>query len=103
MDIFFSTPFLNASLMPQLAVVLLPHSHPLSLSIEFLNASCATRFADDADIAAWAKGFAAVARQNGITSYILNNRFEPKDLATRAETLTAILNMLDLPKDYLNL
>lgn len=58
-----------------------------------------TGFADDTEIPNWAKGAAATAEHIGITGYITNNRFEPKMLATRAEALTAILNMLDFLGD----
>lgn len=54
-----------------------------------------TGFADDNEIPLWAKGAVAAAEHIGITGYITTNRFEPKMLATRAEALTAILNMLD--------
>jgi hypothetical protein len=51
-------------------------------------------FADDADIPDWAKGAAATARQSGITDFMRDNRFTPDNKATRAESVTTILNML---------
>ncbi|GIP32541.1 PQQ-binding-like beta-propeller repeat protein [Paenibacillus sp. J2TS4] len=54
-----------------------------------------TGFADDADIPAWAKAAAALARQSGIADFMRNNRMEPNAKSTRAEAVTAILNMLD--------
>jgi outer membrane protein assembly factor BamB len=60
-----------------------------------INENAKTTFDDDSDIPGWAKGAAAVARQSGITDYIGDNHFAPNAMATRAEAVTAILNMLD--------
>ncbi|WP_240417888.1 S-layer homology domain-containing protein [Paenibacillus periandrae] len=59
-----------------------------------VNEQAQSGFADDADIPAWAKGAAAAAKQSGIADFMRDNRFAPDNKATRAEAVTAILNML---------
>ncbi|MEC0368930.1 S-layer homology domain-containing protein [Paenibacillus chibensis] len=54
----------------------------------------ATRFADDKDIAAWAKGGVLYAQEAGLMQGKSNNRFAPQDQATRAEAVTVLLNRL---------
>lgn len=52
-----------------------------------------TAFADDQQIAAWAKPAVAAAASKGIIQGKTNNRFDPAGTATRAEAVTIILNM----------
>jgi len=53
-----------------------------------------TGYLDDAAIPYYARSSAATAELYGISSYIQDNRFKPNELSTRAESVTAILNML---------
>ncbi len=63
------------------------------------NMSAKTGFADDAGISAWAKGFVAVAVQDGlIKGYSDDNSFRPKSAATRAEACAMIMNFLNIHK-----
>jgi len=55
-----------------------------------------TTFSDDADIPTWAKGAIAAAQQSGILEFIKDNRLLPTVPATRAESVTAIVNRIDL-------
>ena len=58
-----------------------------------------TAFTDDASISAWAKGFVAVAVQDGlIKGYPDDNSFRPKSAATRAEACAMIMNFLNIHK-----
>ncbi|OBZ07706.1 S-layer homology domain-containing protein [Bacillus sp. FJAT-26390] len=57
-----------------------------------------TTFVDDAAIAAWAKGYVMTAAQQGIIQGRGGNRFAPNDSATRAESVTVLLKMLELLK-----
>ena len=58
-----------------------------------------TAFKDDASISAWAKGFVAVAVQDGlIKGYPGDNSFRPKSAATRAEACAMIVNFLNIHK-----
>ncbi|MED1861450.1 S-layer homology domain-containing protein [Brevibacillus reuszeri] len=59
----------------------------------------ATDYQDDVDIPKYARSKAAAARLYGITSYITNNRFAPNEPSTRAESVTAIVNMLKVMKE----
>jgi endo-beta-N-acetylglucosaminidase D/PKD repeat protein len=63
-----------------------------------LNEVDSTTFADDAAIAAWAKGYVMTAIQSGIVQGRGGNRFAPNDSATRAESVTVLLKMLELIK-----
>ncbi|QUL55641.1 InlB B-repeat-containing protein [Paenibacillus tritici] len=54
----------------------------------------ATSFADDKDIPAWAKAAVAYVKQTSIVQGKGGNKFAPEDHATRAETVTVLLNML---------
>lgn len=85
-------PAANISRAEMLAMVVRASGLPIV-------AQAPTGFDDDADIPGWAKGAAATARQVGITNYIVvDNRLTPKALSTRAEAVTAILNMLGVRK-----
>jgi hypothetical protein len=58
-----------------------------------------TAFTDNASISAWAKGFVAVAVQDGlIKGYPDDNSFRPKSAATRAEACAMIMNFLNILK-----
>ncbi|WP_339252829.1 polysaccharide lyase family 8 super-sandwich domain-containing protein [Paenibacillus sp. FSL P2-0136] len=52
-------------------------------------------FTDDRDIPAWAVGAAAEMKKLGLMQGKGNNSFFPKDAATRAETVTVLLRMLE--------
>jgi len=54
----------------------------------------ATGFADDSEIPVWAKSSIAYLKQTSILQGKGNNRFAPQDRATRAESVTVLLNML---------
>jgi len=54
----------------------------------------ATGYADDADIPKYARGPVVTAQRYGIAAYIVNDKFEPNKPATRAESVSAIVNML---------
>ncbi len=59
----------------------------------------ATAFTDDVSISAWARGFVAVAVQDGlIKGYPGDNSFRPKSVATRAEACAMIMNFLNIHK-----
>ncbi|MEX1030082.1 MAG: S-layer homology domain-containing protein [Paenibacillaceae bacterium] len=51
-------------------------------------------FADDGDIPVWAKGSVTVAKQQGIISGSTGNKFHPQDIATRAEAVTVIMEII---------
>ncbi len=53
-----------------------------------------TSFADDNEIASWAKAAVAFANDRGYVSGKENNRFAPKDTATRAELTQIFMNIL---------
>jgi len=58
-----------------------------------------TAFTDNASISAWAKGFVAVAVQDGlIKGYPGDNTFRPKSAATRAEACAMIMNFMNARK-----
>lgn len=59
-----------------------------------IEANAATGFADDKDIPAWAKGSVAIVNRDKIVHGKGDNKFSPQDHATRAEAVTALLNML---------
>jgi hypothetical protein len=59
-----------------------------------IDENAKTNYVDDANIPIWAKGAAAAAKQSGITDYIKDNQFAPNAMATRAEAVTAVLNIL---------
>ncbi|MEK4003320.1 polysaccharide lyase family 8 super-sandwich domain-containing protein [Paenibacillus sp. FSL H3-0333] len=52
-------------------------------------------FTDDRDIPAWAVGAAAEMKKSGLMQGKGNNSFFPKAAATRAETVTVLLRMLE--------
>jgi hypothetical protein len=56
-----------------------------------------TNFADDADIPKWAKASVSTAEKNGIiiVSGITDNKFAPQAKSTRAESASAIVQMLN--------
>lgn len=58
------------------------------------EASAPTGFSDDEDIPVWSKGAVSVIRQLGIVHGRSGNLFEPDLLATRAEAVTLIMNLL---------
>lgn len=53
----------------------------------------ATGFADDQNIALWAKGSVAFVLQSGIMQGKGDNQFSPQDYATRAEAVTVLLRL----------
>ncbi|TDF93780.1 PQQ-binding-like beta-propeller repeat protein [Paenibacillus piri] len=60
--------------------------------------NAATAYLDNAAIPDYARSKAAAAELYGITSYITDNKFKPEQPSTRAESVTAILNMLKVKK-----
>lgn len=62
------------------------------------NENETTGYIDDAEIPTWAKGAIAVAELYSIPGYITDNRFKSNDLSTRAESITSILNMMNIIK-----
>ncbi len=52
-----------------------------------------TSFADDAEISEWAKAGVAYANENGIVNGKGDNKFAPKDTATRAELVQIFYNI----------
>jgi hypothetical protein len=54
----------------------------------------ATSFADDADIADWAKGYVAAAAKSGIVNGRSGNRFMPNDTSTRGEATVMLVRIL---------
>lgn len=60
-----------------------------------LDANASTGFADDADIAEWAKGAVEAIRKRGIVSGRGDNNFVPNGTATRAEAVVTLLRMLE--------
>ncbi|WP_312117210.1 outer membrane protein assembly factor BamB family protein [Brevibacillus reuszeri] len=55
-------------------------------------------FLDEASIPPYARSQVAVAKLYGITNYIADNRFRPNEASTRAESVTAIINMLKVKR-----
>lgn len=64
-------------------------------SEEALGDAGKTSFADDQDIAAWAKPYVNSAAAAGFIKGKGNNRFEPNAQATRAEAVTVLMNVLN--------
>jgi len=60
-----------------------------------MDSNVATSFADDTDIPKWAKGAVEAARQFGVVTGRSNNRFEPQEIVTRAESAVILLRMTD--------
>ncbi len=58
----------------------------------------AAGFLDDASVPPYARSQVAAAKLYGITSYIADNRFRPDEASTRAESVTAIINMLKVKR-----
>ncbi|WP_028612178.1 asparaginase domain-containing protein [Paenibacillus harenae] len=63
-----------------------------------LSGGAATSFADDMEIPAWAKDAVKAVSDKGIIQGRPDNKFAPKDTATRAEAVTVIMNMLTASK-----
>jgi uncharacterized repeat protein (TIGR02543 family) len=59
------------------------------------NVNHKTGFTDDASISSWARGFVAVAVNNGLLKGYPDNSFMPQGNATRAETCAMIVNFLN--------
>ncbi|MFC5404793.1 S-layer homology domain-containing protein [Cohnella soli] len=59
-----------------------------------ISDDAATGYLDDADIPKYARSYIAAAKLYGITAFITDNRFGPNAPSTRAESVTAIVNML---------
>ncbi len=55
-------------------------------------------FADESDIADWARGAVSLVKELGIVSGKRDNKYAPKDTATRAEAVTMIMNLLQVKK-----
>jgi tripartite motif-containing protein 71 len=55
----------------------------------------ATDFADDNDIPVWGKSAIAAMKELGIISGRGDNKFAPKETATRAEAVKIIMNLLE--------
>ncbi|MBD2867796.1 asparaginase domain-containing protein [Paenibacillus arenilitoris] len=62
------------------------------------EAGAVTGFADDRSIPVWAKSAVKAVSAKGIVQGRVNNKFAPNDTATRAEAVTAIMNMLEASK-----
>jgi hypothetical protein len=60
------------------------------------NAKTKTKFADDASIAWWSRGYIFVANQQGIISGYPDGSFQPRSNATRAEACAMISKLLGL-------
>jgi streptogramin lyase len=60
------------------------------------NAKTKTKFADDASIAGWSRGYIFVANQQGIISGYPDGSFQPRSNATRAEACAMISKLLGL-------
>ncbi len=58
----------------------------------------AAGYMDEADIPPFARGQAAAAKLYGVTSYMTDGRFRPDEPSTRAESVSAIVNMLKVKK-----
>ena len=54
-------------------------------------------FTDSNRVSGWARSFAETARKNGIINGFPDNTFRPQDNATRAQAVTVILNVLQMP------
>nr|WP_260405705.1 S-layer homology domain-containing protein [Paenibacillus sp. 598K] len=65
-----------------------------SLELDTSSGS-ATSFADNADIPAWAKGSIKAVSDAGIVQGRPGNLFAPRATATRADSITMIMNMLE--------
>jgi hypothetical protein len=59
------------------------------------NVNHKTGFTDDASISSWARGFVAVAVNNGLLKGYPDNSFMPQGNATRAEACAMIVNFLN--------
>ncbi|MFM1652239.1 PQQ-binding-like beta-propeller repeat protein [Brevibacillus sp. B_LB10_24] len=78
------------------------HADMITMVVRAANlptaSDAASGYLDDADIPDYARSKVAAAKLYGITSYITGNRFEPHEPSTRAESITAIMNMLRVKK-----
>lgn len=59
-----------------------------------ITADSLTGFADDTDIPSWAKDAVAAVKKAGVIEGSGENRFNPREQATRAEAITVLLKML---------
>ena len=59
----------------------------------------AVTFADNAQISSWAKDAVKAMQQAGILAGKLNNRFDPKGTATRAEVATVLRRFVEIVID----
>lgn len=59
----------------------------------------ATGYLDNADIPQYARSHIVTAERYGIADYVLDNKFKPNEPSTRAESVTAIVNMLKVIKE----
>jgi plastocyanin len=81
----------------EMAVILVKALNEQAQAGSGLNSG--TSFTDNARISTWAKGFVAVAVQDGlIKGYPGDNSFRPESAATRAEACAMIVNFLNIRK-----
>ena len=81
----------------EMAVILVNALNEQDQAKASMNAG--TAFTDDASISDWARGFVAVAVQDGLLKgYPDDNSFRPKSDATRAEACAMIMNFLNIHK-----
>lgn len=65
-----------------------------ALQLQSIHDDISLNFSDHHEIPTWAKGYIAVAYENGIIQGKENNRFDPLVHSTRAEAATVILRMM---------
>ncbi|WP_338554626.1 S-layer homology domain-containing protein [Paenibacillus sp. KS-LC4] len=66
----------------------------IASALKLPTESGATGFVDDKEIPEWARGAIVAIKNLGIIQGMGNNRFHSAGNATRAETVTVLINML---------
>lgn len=85
----------NSNFRPDAPVTRAEMAVMLARALQLAPVARSAGFTDDRDIPAWAVGAAAEMKKSGLMQGKGNNSFFPKDAATRAETVTVLLRMLE--------
>ena len=81
----------------QMAVIMANYAKKLDYDLP--QTLKAVTFADNAQISSWAKDAVKAMQQAGILAGKLNNRFDPKGTATRAEVATVLRRFVEIVID----
>ncbi|NQX46924.1 discoidin domain-containing protein [Paenibacillus tritici] len=88
----------NSNFRPDAPVTRAEMAVMLARALQLAPVARSAGFTDDRDIPVWALGAAAEMKKSGLMQGKGNNSFFPKDAATRAETVTVLLRMLEAKK-----